>query len=335
MQRVPMPDVGAPGSHPEDATQPSAQRWFRHELGFDEPLARAIERICTGELSAALEALHGADRVEGVHAARKAVKRTRATLRLVRDRIGRETYRTENTVLREVGRLLSDVRSAYVIARTAENLAYGAPAPARTGFVDRLDERYRAIESVMLRDSSVDAAVSGAIADSRSRIVAWSLGDPRRGLRASIPDDFSSLARGIGRVYKRGRRSMAAAYDEPTTESFHRWRKRVRYLRYQVEALHLMLPATPDHLADELAFLADVLGEEHDLAELSALVAQEPQLLPDAHHQSAVHEAAAERRVSLRAQARSIGQRQYAERPKVFVENLDRHWAAWRNHRSP
>lgn len=95
-----------------------------------------------------------------------------------------------------------------------------------------------------------------------------------------------------------------------------------------------MLPATPDHLADEFAVLADVLGEEHDLAELSALVAQEPQLLPDPHHQSSLHEATAARRVSLRVDAQAIGERVYAERPDVFVENLDRYWIAWRNDRS-
>lgn len=55
-----------------------------------------------------------------IHGARKALKRARANLRLLRDAVGKTAYICENVVLRDAARPLSGVRDA---ARPAPKIA--------------------------------------------------------------------------------------------------------------------------------------------------------------------------------------------------------------------
>jgi len=317
--------------------QPGVERFYRHQFDAAEPLALAVRRVCVVELGHALGALESDDRSAGIHATRKALKRTRAMLRLVRDRVGDPAYRAENVALRDASRRISDVRSAFVAVRTAEQLASQVPVliPPAVGarLVAVLDDRRLGMER------RVGAEIAGSVArpihDSMARIGLWAAQDPvpryLTGPRLSISDDFSSVAHGIERVYRRGRRAMGGAYDRRTIESFHEWRKRVRYLRYQIEALHLMWPAVLGELADELALLAELLGAEHDLAELGDLIEREPDILPVAAHRASLARGIAERRVALQHDAHGLGRRVYAEAPGPFVERLGTYWAVWKH----
>ena len=72
------------------------------------------------ELIAALDDLDDVDAV--VHATRKGIKRLRAHLRLGRDAMDADVYRSEDTELRDTGRLLAPARDAYVVGLTLEAL---------------------------------------------------------------------------------------------------------------------------------------------------------------------------------------------------------------------
>ncbi len=323
-----------------DTGHMSPTKAFRHQLDPGEPLADAVSRVCVSELSRAIAALDSANKPRGIHTARKAMKRTRAMLRLVRDEVGVAAYRTENVALRDASRLLSDARSAFVVARTAEHMTQRLPLtlpPVAGGRLVAglgLDARHAAIQSSVLDDPEGVSAAMKAMQDSRARIGLWSVGDASPGYLSKpdleIPDTFASIAHGVDRVYRRGRRAMAAAYAEPSTESFHEWRKRVRYLRYQIEALHPMWPAMLLGLAEELAALAEALGEEHDLAELAVLVEEHPALLPSREHRTLLAAETGRRRHLLQHAARGLGARVYAEPPDRFVHRLGRYWETWR-----
>ena len=61
---------------------------------------------------------------------------------------------------------------------------------------------------------------------------------------------------------------MTRAYAVPTVESFHLWRKQVKYLRHQMEILQSVgTPTIPDLVAD-LEEIGEGLGGDHDLADL-------------------------------------------------------------------
>ena len=95
------------------------------ELKPDESLRRGIRRIARKQMDLALEELTGAHaggRDQAVHEARKAFKKVRAVLRLVRPVIGEAAYRAENSCFRDAGRPLTEVRDAKILIETLDGL---------------------------------------------------------------------------------------------------------------------------------------------------------------------------------------------------------------------
>ena len=94
---------------------------FRFKLA--EPFEDALRRIGREQIERAQAQFKGAaDPISAVHETRKSLKRLRALLHLVRPAIGDETYRAENTRLREVGRMLSSTRDRHVLLETIAKL---------------------------------------------------------------------------------------------------------------------------------------------------------------------------------------------------------------------
>lgn len=101
----------------------------------DEPLPRAVHRVSIGLLNRAIVDLRPHEDCsfdDGVHSARKRMKRLRAMLRLVRDDVGYRTYREENVALRDTARSMSSVRDGWVLVETLRRL--------RGTYTDLLDE---------------------------------------------------------------------------------------------------------------------------------------------------------------------------------------------------
>jgi hypothetical protein len=76
--------------------------------------------------------------------------------------------------------------------------------------------------------------------------------------------------------------------------------------------------------ADEAHVLSDRLGDDHDLAILSAWVEENADAGPE------FFEAVARRRNELQAEAFALGARVYAEKPKAFSARMGRLWNASR-----
>ena len=97
-------------------------------------------------------------------------------------------------------------------------------------------------------DPAVVQGVSAALASSRDRLTAVKL----FALPEQPDGDFSLVEDGLRRTYKRCRKGFAAATVNPTVEAFHRWRKDVKYLRYQLEALVPYAPVPLGERASDL-----------------------------------------------------------------------------------
>ena len=69
--------------------------------------------------------------------------------------------------------------------------------------------------------------------------------------------------------YRRGRRTLATATADPTTENFHQFRTRAKTLWYQLRILRPVNPVVLKTLSDDLHSLGDLLGRAHDLSFLA------------------------------------------------------------------
>lgn len=185
-----------------------------------EPLAEGIGRVLTEPLDHALACLDtDEDRDAAVHELRKALKRSRAVLRVVRPIVGEEPYRRENAALRDAARPWGAARDGVVLVRTAESLG-GASVLDR----DRLPEDTRRV--LLEARTRVPALTSGP---------AWA---------------EATHAPGVQRVLDRARRDLRRAERDGTTERLHRWRKDVKYLAHQAELLLCRVDGDVAELAD-------------------------------------------------------------------------------------
>jgi CHAD domain-containing protein len=338
----PSPPTQTDPHHGAPPEAPPAYGATKLQLQADESLAGGLQRMALEQFEIAVAGLRGIpDPETGVHQARKALKRVRAVLRLVRDTIGDDTYRAENLVARDVARVLSPVRESFVLARTLDSLLETEPTAISAAAAKELGEsllaQHRQVSGAILEDRDLMTHLLTTVKCAAARFAGWpvmniEVGSEMISIRPNVPDRFDSLEPGLRRVYRRGRRRLRTAKASPTKASVHEWRKRVKYLRYQMEALSPLWPEVLGGLERSLNDLSEVLGSEHDLADLAALIHLQPQLMSRDLDRSRLLAAIARRRATLQADAFDIGDRIYAERPRRFTARIEAYWRPWHRH---
>ena len=305
------------------AHAPEPDREFALHPG--EPLAPGLRRVARGQIDRAVEMLvpvEGKLSEDAVHEARKALKRLRALTRLLRDELGPARYKRENEALRDAGRRLAGARDAEVMVETLqvvidEDLGGRVGTGVAALRAELLVERQIAQDN-LLGDAGTIGTAADEIRDVRARAAHWVR--PEAG--------FDAIAPGLDRIYRQGRRRGRRAAADPTTETLHEWRKRVKDLRHAAE---ILAPADPNRmrkLARQADRLAETLGSEHDFAVLAELVAQRRDNFIDRGEHKRLTRAIARRRTKLRRSAVERGRKLYAAKPKRVVKKIGRDWRA-------
>ena len=283
----------------------------RFRLRSAEPLDDGVRRAARGRVDDAVDHLEGRMREDGstaVHEARKSLKRARALVRLGRDALGDEAYRRENAAYRAAGRRLAAARDAEVVVQTldgvTERYADELRPDADTALHERLEREREAARAALEDDGDERDGTVASLEQGRARIATWELAD-----------DIAPLARGLRRIYRRGRRRMRDARKDPSVEALHEWRKRVKDLWHAYELLRPARPKQMKRCAKEVHRLADLLGEDHDLAVLRAR-ARRPDL-------RAVID---RRRGELQDEAFALGERVYARKPGAVARRVKKRW---------
>jgi CHAD domain-containing protein len=230
-----------------------------------------------------------------VHTTRKGTKRLRSILRLARQSIGTDVYRTENAALRDTARLIAPARDALVLIETAREMNASRPVLA---ILERLH-----LEEMARLESGVRADAAGRLTSIASR---WSVLDWRG-------PDVASIRAGLTRTYRRGLADFAAVQSQPSASAFHSWRRRVKYVRYQLEAV-----GAPGKLTRPWFALGNDLGWEHDHTVLIGVCSEYP---GDDGFRS-VAESSQARREVLRSAALEAGDQLLVLKPRAFVASV-------------
>jgi CHAD domain-containing protein len=300
---------------------PPDEKPFRLRAG--ESVRDGVRRIVCHEIDAIIAALRGRPGEETVHEVRKATKRLRALLRLLRDQLGSRRYRRENRALRDAARALSPARDAEVLVATADRLATRLGggrrlvAPVRRAARDHLRAAQDRTHARQVRKRIV-----ADMRRARSRVAGWPIRD----------DGWKALAPGIRRIYGVGRTAWRDAGAKPTVANLHEWRKRAKDLRYALDLLEPLWPAVVKALADESDALGDRLGEDHDLALLRRFVGDVMEDDPPSRELLAEIDASRRR---LQADSWTRAARLYEAGPQRFTRRLGTYWGAWEAARTP
>ena len=281
-------------------------------LGVGESTGAGLHRIPVEQVDLGTWHLERAQLSDiHVHEVRKATKRVRGVLRMLRDEIESRDYIRLNAEVRDLARELSQIRSAVVQVELLESLV--------------AEDDKLTIETHGLHRQLLDAADKQrqGLDDSEVDVLILRFAAVRSGIdKIEFHDDTTASLGGIRRTYRRGRRSMTRAYAVPTVESFHLWRKQVKYLRHQMEILQSVgTPTIPDLVAD-LEEIGEGLGGDHDLADLGKTadtVAVGTLSFSTRQQLKGVIDA---RRSGLELWLKPIAMRVYGVNPGVFAEHV-------------
>jgi CHAD domain-containing protein len=326
-----------------------------HDLGVrrGERLADGMRRMALGQADLAIGLLertgHGAIDERTVHETRKALKRLRALLRLLRGELGEEAFARESAALGDLAARLAGARDAEVRLATLQALVdrYPHRLAHRGGaekLLGRLAAEHERISRRTLAEPTIRLEVLGGLRAFRARASGWHLPE-RDGMRLIEP--------GLERIYRQGRKRYRRAARARRNEvvAMHEWRKRVKDLRYAAEMLQWREAAGEGAkgkgtkkrkarrkrsaeakalrlLARRADKLGELLGDDHDLAMLAQLL-REPSAKRGAGGvrvgrgtRKLLLKLIARRRRELRKDALRSGKRLFARSPGKFVRGV-------------
>jgi CHAD domain-containing protein len=144
-------------------------------------------------------------------------------------------------------------------------------------------------------------------------------------------DGFDGIEGGAVANYRRARKAMAAAYDDPIAENFHEWRKQAKYHGYHMRLLRELWKPVMRSLEKEADELSDVLGDDHNLDVLHKTLLKSPKKYGKKRDIQALLGLIDRRSAELRMDAKRIGARTFGEKPKAFGRRFEVYWEVWRS----
>lgn len=271
-----------------------------------EPISEGLQRVVRAQIDLAsgrLEEQAGPDSRDGIHEARKSLKRMRATLKLARHDLPLELYEREMGRFRDAGRRLAGARDCEVLLQTfdglCERLEPDAPRSLFTGFRQMLESDLRAAQEGLGPSADRTEAVLEDLRVARCLLPEW----------RCQHGDAAHLSSGLERIFHQGRHALRAAAADPTDERLHEVRKRTHELWHAAELLGAVAPKKMRKLARRAHHLCELVGDDHDLALMGARVRQQNKLLGDAEDLARLETVIDCRRAELQRRARRIGAR--------------------------
>jgi CHAD domain-containing protein len=259
-----------------------------------------------------------------IHQARKRIKKIRALLRLARQELG-TLYRYENLLFRDATRKLADIRDAQCVVETFQKLSQRYPArfgPRAYGSARKgLEER----RSIVLDNKAHVQRIMGEVVDTlqkaRKRLKSWPL----------TTNDYSALAAGHRKGYRRGRKLFTQTRDVPSPEIVHELRKAAKYHWYHGRLLKGIRSKRMSKYNAAVKQMTDLLGEHHDMAVLRSMLLKHPERYGTYHEIRELLKLIDRRQAELWQQALPLGNLIFLEKPRYVEKRMLEDWEHWKD----
>jgi len=299
-----------------------------HLTRNDGSVEAGLRRIAVSQIDTAIAEVDDGDldAHATVHQVRKRCKKLRGLIRLVRPSFA--DYAAENAAFRDAAKELGDVRDSEAAVETYDKLLGCYGDQIEPSAFASIRERLAARRRKAGRDGRVDERLSAFRATmviARRRAETWIIED----------DGFAAVSGGLGKTYKRARKAMRRASDDPTAAKLHAWRKRVKYHWYHARLMREIWPEVVGAHRDAADALGELLGEHHDLAVLEATLSEAPRAFGSPSDLDVFVGLSGRRRGVLVAEAFALGPKLLAEKPGALRRRWDAYWRAWRSQETP
>jgi CHAD domain-containing protein len=276
-------------------------------IGRSEDFGDAYRRLILEDVAAARAGLldTALSPEDGVHGARRRLKRIRSIVRLMRPSLGRQ-YDAYRDDIRTVAQSLAVFRDADVLHAMATDLR-AVSAPDQQALIERAIGSFDTQRPNRRRGTL--APVLRALEE--LELDAEDLPIPKKG--------EAMFVAAVHRAYRRGRRAMQRARRSRAAADFHRWRKDAKDLWHLLELARRRIPKKMRRLAARIDTLAEILGLDHDYWITGEHIAK---VSGDLTSQEATRHLVASRRTRLQKDALRRGRRLYRRRPRAFLRSI-------------
>jgi len=297
------------------------------ELKPREQVNHGLRRLIRKELRGARRALDSTHppTADGIHEARKSLKKVRAIVTLIDADDGRGVGRARKR-LRKIGQTLSRVRDADAMFEIVEKLHRSAPR--------MLDARSLKALRMWLAGRRSAALATAGKKNTWDRVE-----DDLRALRRKAKgwrqshQAFGALSRGIEDSFRRGKKALARAKKRRRADDFHRWRKQIKSLWYE---LRLFEPADAAVTRDVRALhrAESWLGDDHNVVVLCTALSRDGSRRTRPISIEQLKGAADRYHQLARRRAIKSASRIYTRKSDRYLRDLKRAWRKWQ-HRHP
>lgn len=295
-----------------------------------ETLTEAAIRVHREQLEKSLKDIKKAktDPDEAVHEVRKRLKKLRGLLRLLRFVMPYQ-YRDLNAKYRDIGRVLSDLRDARAKLEALDKLEKQNQSQIDSDVFELVRIR---LENEYLLQTEDGKAIMSALKQTADDLK--SMLDHGKNWNFKQPS-AQILMQGIEQTYRRARKAYRHCYQtsDATGADFHEWRKRTKYLWYEIQLVENCWPTPLRALREELKVLAGILGDEHDLTVIQTALKDNIDQFNDTQPLHPFIGVLQGWQIELRLAAKQAGARLFAEKPKHFVGRLQVYWETCQSER--
>ena len=257
---------------------------------------------------------------EVVHSSRKACKKLRGLIRLVRPVF--DDYRAENVAFRNAGRALSALRDGGVLIETYDGLLETYKDQVERSKFAPIRRRLTLLQKETAEHDDIPQMLDifrQSMSEARKRVRRWNISG----------DEFGALEPGVRKSYKGAKRAMDAAAMDPTADTVHEWRKRVKDHWYHARLLCPIWQRPMKVHGDVADQLGDLLGKHHDLEVFRQRLADER--LGEASALEVLVGLARRRQKALEEESLAIGARLLAESAGSLTRRWQSYWESWRS----
>lgn len=295
-----------------------------YRISPDAGLETEVRRVAREQLERAIAALE--TRPEGlheaIHEARKKFKRVRNLYRLVA--YADKTFRRqENARIRDTARSLALVRDATALIETVDHLSEHTLTDdeaetldaARTVLVLRRDD-------IASSETDLEDKVRHAIVQCHAAHTALNA--------LELPSRPGHAARLLAKGWRKGLQRAAEALEfcegQGHGEAYHDLRKAAQAYWMNLSLMQELWPSAFAAKRRDAKRLVDLLGHEHDLTVLTALLDHEPEIFGDGEGQSFLLAIIIRRQQDLRREAVALAGQVFADPAKDEAGVIETLW---------
>jgi CHAD domain-containing protein len=288
-----------------------------NSLTENETFESGFHRISDSLISNILEYAKSSDSdpATAIHEIRKKLKMLRALLKMLRYTGDQKMFEQANLLLRDLGRLMSEIRDAHVRNITLTEIEINNGLKNFERIVQEI------IETNTLQVKHLEEVYFVKFNVFNRLISKLETSDHIFNFLNSCSFDRVKILEGYSKTYEDGFNSFFTAFVYPSSELLHEWRKRLKDLNSQSIYLGTHLPDMGINLS-EMDMLSDILGEDHDYWMLSDWITEQSWSdinLPAIHK---FVEKIEEKRAKLQRSAEYYGKNIYSIEPANYRTKL-------------